>query len=58
MGEIEKAGELLEETVVFVPSHLTKGMVAGAFALILGAYAAYEFAHVSKEEVRAMLTGQ
>jgi hypothetical protein len=42
--------------VVFVPSHLTLGLLAGAISLVTGLYAFYEFSQVELEEVVAMVS--
>lgn len=44
-----------EEIVYWVPSHLTRSLVAGGLAVVCGAYAAYEFRKITAEEVQAFL---
>lgn len=48
---------------VFIPSHLTKGLVAGAIAVVAGAvalsaggYAMRQFSRVTAEEILAFIT--
>lgn len=54
--------QVLDETWHFIPSHLTKGLVAtgiflgaSAVAIGAGAYAVWEFKQVKAEEILAML---
>lgn len=47
--------EVTEEAVTFIPSHLTKGLVAGAVTIVSGGYAAYQFKQITLEEVLAFL---
>ena len=57
MGEGVQKHVGASESVRFIPSHLTKGLVASAASLALGVYALWEFAHVEKDEVISMLRG-
>jgi hypothetical protein len=41
----------------FIPSHLTKGLVASGISLVFAAYAVWEFSQVEAVEVRAMVIG-
>jgi hypothetical protein len=50
-----KPDDIPDDAVEFIPSHLTKGLVAGAVTLVSGAYAAYQFKQVTIEEVLAFL---
>ena len=61
MGE-ELQTQVLEETVIFIPSHLTKGLVASGISLVasgvavtFGLYALWEFKQVKAEEILAMM---
>jgi len=42
----------------FIPSHLTKGLIAMGAALLCAGYAFHEFKQVNSEEVIAMVTGR
>lgn len=44
-------------TWCFIPSHLTKALVASGLSLVFGVYAVWEFSQVEAEEVRAMVIG-
>lgn len=54
----EELTPVLGMTARFIPSHLTKALVASTVALVCGVYAAWEFAQVEQEEVIAMITGR
>lgn len=41
----------------FIPSHLTKGLIAMGAALVCAAYAVHEFRQVDSDEVIAMIIG-
>lgn len=58
MGEeVEETRDFIEEIVVFIPSHLTVGMVSGAISLVTGAFALWQLSKVDKEEIEAFLRG-
>lgn len=40
---------------VFIPSHLTKGLIGLAVTLLAGIYTAWELSQVEREEVDAFL---
>ena len=44
-----------EEYVRFVPSHLTKALLASVVSLGFAAYAAWEFSQVEMEEVEGLI---
>lgn len=55
---------MADDVAVFVPSHLTKALLAtsvavaaGGISLLAGGYAMWEFRKVNLEEVTAMITG-
>lgn len=61
MDEVDK---VVEGGAVFIPSHLTKALLAtgvaifaGAISIGAGAYARHEFRRVTTEEIAAMVTG-
>jgi hypothetical protein len=56
MSEVGRyTGSSQTETVVFIPSHLTRGLVAGAISVCTGVYALYQFYQVTPEEVLAFI---
>lgn len=66
MSELDKfeAAQEIFDDGVFIPSHLTKGMVgagvaiaAGGLTLLASGYAVNEFRKVSLDEITAFITG-
>lgn len=54
----DKIPEAAEETVFWIPSHLTRSLVAGAVSILAGGYAVYEFRQVTLAEVLALFRGE
>lgn len=57
-----KQTPIMDERVVFIPSHLTKALVAtgvalaaGGLSFVAGSYALFEFKRVRVEEIAAMI---
>jgi len=62
--ELDKVKEVVFGRPVFIPSHLTRALIAGGVALgaggiavVSGAYAVFEFRRTNFEEVAAMIKG-